>query len=213
MALLESGRAAQLKNRLKYCCGGEKVLPLSLSLTRTHTQVTIENRLTYYCGAKAVDRGIFHLPQLDPIKPPKYVSVRSQQVITLVLSAITFWINYLVRHPGILASPTVGGTTHAPAAQAIRIAIFTNDVCDGAPQVRAAGGPMGGRRGVCDCVLVRGGGGGELISLSVQVFAALIMLGIIMSFVIGAAPARPPPLHMARRPRGVWVLLVALRNV
>ena len=46
-------------------------------------------------GEKAIERGIFHLPTLDPIKPPKYVSVRSQQVITLVLIIITFFINFI----------------------------------------------------------------------------------------------------------------------
>ena len=68
-----------------------------------------------YCfgGEHAIGRGIFHLPEQDPLAPPKYVSVRSQQVISLILVVLVFLVNVL----------------------AIRVAIFTNDVCEGAGRI------------------------------------------------------------------------------
>lgn len=68
-----------------------------------------------YCfgGEHAVGRGIFHLPEQDPLAPPKYVSVRSQQVISSITVVIVFLVNVLV----------------------IRLSIFTNDVCDGAGRI------------------------------------------------------------------------------
>jgi hypothetical protein len=68
-----------------------------------------------YCfgGEHAVGRGIFHLPEQDPLAPPKYVSVRSQQVISTILIVLVFLVNLL----------------------AIRLAVFTNDVCEGAGRI------------------------------------------------------------------------------
>ena len=76
---------ADLKEKVQYCFGGEH----------------------------AIGRGIFHLPDQDPLAPPKYVSVRSQQVISGLLVVIAFLVNLLF----------------------IRVGVFTNDVCEGAGRV------------------------------------------------------------------------------
>eukprot|EP01047_Picozoa_sp_COSAG01_P058573 COSAG01_NODE_6918_length_3439_cov_26.474850_2_plen_114_part_00 len=71
-------------------------------------------RVKYCCvGEHAFERGIFHLPSQDPLAPPKYVSVRSQQIISLALITLLFIFNFVM----------------------LRIAIYTNDICEGAAQL------------------------------------------------------------------------------
>jgi hypothetical protein len=74
----------------------------------------VKDKVAYCCGGEhAIGRGIFHLPEQDPLAPPKYVSVRSQQVLSSIAVTLVFLLNLLV----------------------IRLAIFTNDVCDGAGRI------------------------------------------------------------------------------
>ena len=74
----------------------------------------VKDKVVYCCGGEhAIGRGIFHLPEQDPLAPPKYVSVRSQQVLSSIVVTLVFLLNLLV----------------------IRLAIFTNDVCDGAGRI------------------------------------------------------------------------------
>ena len=122
-----------------------------------------------YCfgGERAIGRGIFHLPDQvsqilhlleplrllspsacaqDPLAPPKYVSVRSQQVISSILVFIVFLVNVF----------------------GVRIAIFTNDVCDGAGRIFVA-----------------------LMFLSIITSAIMTKVGYHLGFVMAAAEYLP----------------------
>ena len=125
-----------------------------------------------YCfgGERAIGRGIFHLPDQvsdcavrsssleplrllslsacaqDPLAPPKYVSVRSQQVISSILVFIVFLVNVF----------------------GVRIAIFTNDVCDGAGRIFVA-----------------------LLFLSIITSAIMTKVGYHLGFVMAAAEYLP----------------------
>ena len=77
----------------------------------------LKARVKYCFGSgSAVDRGIFILPSSDDYAVQKYVSVRSQQVISTVLIALVFIFNLV----------------------GLRLAVYTNDVCEGAGQIFTA---------------------------------------------------------------------------
>ena len=99
----------------KSSSGASSTGRIKLVALRRKVAVAYSEVADKFCGSgeERIKRGIFHLPDRDPVKPPVYASVRSQQTITLVLLIIIFFVDYIC----------------------IRVAVFTNDVCEGAAEI------------------------------------------------------------------------------